>query len=150
MGCPGNGVGIRWYLAKTVLMSVLRTERLWAVEIPDVTLLAFFGCEPSVSSPSAPWKYTELTFEIQSESEELHVFIWGDASTMRVRWVKQGAELVYFNLSRIYKLQIDSADSTKILRAEFCDPNIGSLAIRREPFIHISFGHGPHDPSAPK
>jgi hypothetical protein len=101
-------------------------------------LISFFECEPELLDSHVEWHYNHLTFITSARGNRIECEIEPANLLMKLRWYRDGCELLNLNLEVVTGLKIENQGGKELLRATFSETSgIGSLVIRLKPSIHV-------------
>jgi len=101
-------------------------------------LISFFESRPALLDPHVDWYYNHLTFITTDNADRIECEIEPANLLMKLRWYRDGSELVNLNLEVVTGLKIENRGGKESLRATFSETSgIGSLLIQLKPSIHV-------------
>jgi hypothetical protein len=104
-------------------------------------LISFFECEPKVLDPGISWAYNHLEFHTVRGGDDFLAIIEPGGETFRLRWRRDGRELVRLDLERVCRLDLELTPNREILTAGF-RRSVGVFAMKFQlkPEPHIEWG----------
>lgn len=84
----------------------------------DFELLAFFGVEPTLRIPNAPWEYNGLTFDVSHGNQQLMVHLETDVGEFNVSLRENGEEVVHIELKWVGNIALRRDGNTEVLIAQ--------------------------------
>src|SRR5688500_147593 len=103
-------------------------------------LIGLFEVEPSLTDQGVPWAYNSLRFETRRGTDDVLCDIEPGYEEVRLRWSRDGVELVRLDLRWVAGLLVESGDGVERLVGTFRDPHVEPFELQLRPSVHVKWG----------
>lgn len=106
----------------------------------DYELLGLFECEPALTDVGVPWAYNALRFETTRGPDHVVCEIEPGYEEVRLRWSRDGAELVRLDLHWVAGLAVEAEAGREALVGTFRDEHVRPFRLQLRPHVHFAWG----------
>jgi hypothetical protein len=107
----------------------------------EAELRELFGSDPVLLDRSLPWRLNVLSFESSAGADRVECVIEPVYHTLTLRWLRDGHELVFLDLTRVRGLAVDRYRGRVSLLALFEEQAaLRSMRLQLSPAVHVTWG----------